>query len=211
MPARNLSEPQRARLRAVRAAIWHFLSLFGFDNRDWSRIALYDACDQFLRAKFDAKTAKVLGVSTAGHFAEFGFENFRSADYPEFDICRDTLPERFDLIVADQVFEHVRYPYRAARHVLEMLAPGGWFLMATPFLYRIHREPIDCSRWSAEGIKYFLGECGFDEDKIITGAWGNRSYVRRHLWWPWGPRRGFFGSLKNQPDFPVVVWAFAQK
>jgi hypothetical protein len=109
------------------------------------------------------------------------------------------------------VFEHVRHPYRTGRNVYEMLAPSGWFPMATPFRLRIHPEPLDCSRWSSEGIKYFLGECGFDESRIISAAWGIRSYVRKHLRNRTWPRRGFLGSLRNEPEFPVAVRAFAQK
>ena|SRR5580704_12792834 len=69
--------------------------------------------------------------------------------------------------------------------------------------------PINCSRWTAEGLGYLLQECGFEEKDIQVGSWGNRSCVKRNLrkW----RKRGFFGSLKNEPDYPVMVWAFAKK
>ena len=38
---------------------------------------------------------------------------------------------------------------------------------------------------------------------------GNRACLKANLMrWP---KRGFTGSLENEPDFPVMVWAFAQK
>jgi hypothetical protein len=33
------------------------------------------------------------------------FKTYRSVHYPDFDICADTLPEQFDLILAEQVWE----------------------------------------------------------------------------------------------------------
>ena len=33
------------------------------------------------------------------------FASYRSAGLPSFDVCRDVLPERFDLVIAEQVWE----------------------------------------------------------------------------------------------------------
>jgi SAM-dependent methyltransferase len=119
------------------------------------------------------------------------------------------LDHQFDLIIANQVFEYVLWPYKAARNVCQMLKPGGYFLMTTPFLIRVHAIPYDCTRWTETGIKYFLSECGFPLEEIKTGTWGNRACVKANFkrW----ARRGWFGSLKNEPNFPVSVWALAKK
>ena len=138
------------------------------------------------------------------------FKSYRSVSYPGFDICRDVLSDQFDLIIAEQVFEHLPYPYRAAKNVLHMLKSGGCFLITTPFLIKIHNSPIDCSRWTETGMRYFLEECGFPPEQIRAGSWGNRRCVIANL-------RRFYGywgalhSLKNEPDFPVVVWALAKR
>jgi SAM-dependent methyltransferase len=138
------------------------------------------------------------------------FKTYRSVHYPEFDICASALSEQFDLIFAEQVFEHLLWPYRAGKHVYEMLRPGGYFLMTTPFLIRIHEVPVDCSRWTETGIRYFLAECGFDLERIKTGSWGNIACVRANFW-RWARYRRWWHSLDNEPNFPVSVWAFAQK
>ncbi len=139
------------------------------------------------------------------------FKTYRAVHYPEFDICASTLSEQFDLIIAEQVFEHLQWPYRAGKHVYQMLRPGGYFLITTPFLIRIHNVPQDCSRWTETGIRYFLAECGFDLERIRTGSWGNRACVRANFsrWARY--RRWLLHSLRDEPDFPVSVWAFAQK
>jgi SAM-dependent methyltransferase len=134
-----------------------------------------------------------------------------SADYPEYDVCDGPLWESaFDLVIAEQVFEHLRWPYRAARNVHQMLRPGGYFLMTTPFLLRVHGSPIDCSRWTELGLRHLLAEGGFDLSRIRTESWGNRECVVANFdrWETYDPREH---SLNNEPDFPVVVWALARK
>ena len=62
--------------------------------------------------------------------------------FPRIDVCKDVLPERFDLVIADQVFEHVHRPWAAARNAYEMLRPGGHFLCIVPFLLKVHGYPM---------------------------------------------------------------------
>ena len=144
---------------------------------------------------------------------ERGFRSYRHVQYPEFDVCEEPLPDRFDFIVAEQVFEHLLWPYRAGRNVLEMLRPGGYFLLSTPFLQKVHGSPSDCSRWTETGMKHFLAECGFPFDSISTGSWGNKTAARANL-----RRRGhpiyspiMHRNLENDPLFTVQVWALARK
>lgn len=108
------------------------------------------------------------------------------------------------------LFKTLAWPYRAARHVFEMLNRGGHFLITTPFLNRVHDMPIDCSRWTETGLKYFLAECGFPMNAVRTGSWGNRACVRANFR-KWVRYRPWFHSLKNEPNFPIVVWALASK
>ena len=92
-----------------------------------------------------------------------------------------------------------------------MLRAGGTFLITTPFLIKFHPVPRDFWRWTEDGLRLLLERGGFARDAIRTHGWGNRACVRAQLARPdeW-PRRGF-GSLRNEPDFPVVVWAFARQ
>ena len=169
---------------------------------------MYDHCFAMLR-ELRPQGLDALEISAGTAWRHLGFRSFTEANYPQFDICRDVLDQRFDLIIADQVFEHLLWPYRAARNVHTMLKPGGCFLVTVPFLIRIHREPEDCTRWTETGLRHFLAECGFPLQTTRTASWGNRACVManfRH----WS-RRGWFGSLRNEPDFPVAVWALARK
>lgn len=185
------------------------LQSFGYETDDWVRVVLYRDAFAFIR-QLGPETLDTLEISGGVQWRrEFTFNTYRATEYPGFDICAETLPERFDLIIADQVFEHLKWPLRAARNVYAMLRPGGHFIIATPFLLRVHASPIDCNRWTETGLSCLLQEAGFSEDHIETKSWGNRTCVRANFkrW----PKAGFLGSLKNEPDFPVMVWAYARK
>lgn len=184
------------------------LSYVKYDYRHWTRPIMYARCTEALQA-LSMEQMDALEISAGQYWRTLNFRSFTEANYPEFDICEAKLDRQFDLIIADQVFEHLLWPYRAAKNVHAMLRPGGYFLVTTPFLIRVHAIPHDCTRWTETGIKYFLAECGFELDQIQTGSWGNRTCVKANFnkW----ARRGWFGSLRNEPDFPVVVWALARK
>jgi SAM-dependent methyltransferase len=139
------------------------------------------------------------------------FRSYSSASFPDYDICESPLVVAgFDIVIAEQVLEHVLWPYRAVKNVYQMLRPGGIFFVTTPFLLRVHLHPVDCCRWTETGMKHLLAEGGFKIVDIETGSWGNRACVRANFssWAPWTP---LLNSLANEPEFPVVVWAFARK
>jgi SAM-dependent methyltransferase len=143
----------------------------------------------------------------------YPFRSLKSADYPDYDICEKPLAlEAFDLVIAEQVFEHLLYPYRAAKNAYAMLRPGGYFLISTPFLQKIHDFPVDCSRWTPLGMKYFLSEAGFPIEAIQSGSWGNRTAVKANLLSASFPYYNpLVHSMKNEEIFPVQVWALASK
>lgn len=55
---------------------------------------------------------------------------------------------------------------------------------------------------------HFLRECGFRAAGITVDAWGNRACVKANFL-SWRKRRPFH-PLKNEPAYPVVVWAFTR-
>ena len=185
-----------------------FLKLIHYDYGHWARTVMYQECFKLIH-EIDSQRLNTLEISAGQNWKQIPFKSYTEANYPDFDICEGTLPDRFDLIIADQVFEHLLWPYRAGKNVYEMLEYEGYFIISTPFLIRVHNVPTDCSRWTESGLKHFLAECGFPIEKIRTGSWGNRACVKGNLnrW----VRRGWFRSLHNEPMFPVTVWAIAQK
>lgn len=175
----------------------------------WARTVMDRATEKWVDA-LDPEGLKALEIAGTKWSCMARFGQYRSVQYPAFDICFQQLDEAFDLVIAEQVFEHVLWPYRAARNVLAMLKPGGHFLITTPFMIRLHKGPEDCTRWTETGIRYFLAECGFAADDIRTGSWGNRACAFANFF-HWVEFDARIHSLANEPDVPVVVWALAKK
>jgi hypothetical protein len=182
--------------------------LLGTAEQQWARVVMDTETARFVSG-LEVHRLDVLEISGT-KWADRGFASYRSVQFPEFDLCAQRTSELYDLIIAEQVFEHVLWPYRAAKNIWHMLNPGGVALLTTPFLLRIHEYPADCSRWTEVGLKYLLAEGGFGLDDITTGAWGNRACVKANFrsWRSWNR---YLHSLENEPDYPVVVWAFATK
>lgn len=185
------------------------LKRLGARDQQWLRVVMDEATYREV-ANLSPERRCVLEISGTQWRDRFTFASYQSVSYPEFDICEQRLDRKFDLIIAEQVFEHLRRPYRAARNVYEMLAPGGVFLITTPFLVRRHDMPDDCTRWTDSGLRYFLSECGFDLDKVRASSWGNRACLRANFF-DWPLYRPIIHSLRNERDFPLCVWAVAVK
>ncbi len=181
----------------------------GFEETIWTRKVADEEVRTLVRSLHPAphSALEISGQVWRG----FGFPEYRSTSFPEFDLAAAPLDERFDLVIAEHVFEHLRRPHRAARNVLAMLRPGGAFLVVTPFLYRVHPCPDDCTRWTETGLAHFLAEAGFPLEAIRTGSWGNRACVRS-TFTPHEHRsyNRWAHTLRNEPEFPIVVWAMAR-
>lgn len=181
----------------------------------WNRIVLNRETRKLVEA-LDYKNMVAFEISGSLWY-HFPFKAYGNFFYPQFDICDKPILVRdgnsakgFDIVIAEQVFEHLKYPYRAVKNIYTMVNPGGYFLMTTPFMIRVHGCPEDYCRWTEDGLRYLLHEGGFPLEDIKTGSWGNRDCVRENLHdWPFYDPDNH--SLENEPDFPISVWALAKK
>ncbi len=143
--------------------------------------------------------------------ARHGWESFTSLNYPEFDLCAPLVERQtFDVVICEQVIEHVLDPVAAVANLRGLCTPGGHVIVSTPFLIRVHELPMfgmhDYWRFTPRGLRTLLERSGLVVDAV--GSWGNRSCVAGNLdRWP-AYRR--WHSLRNEPDLPVQVWAFAR-
>jgi SAM-dependent methyltransferase len=139
------------------------------------------------------------------------WREYTSLMHPEFDICAPvTEPGRFDVVICEQVLEHVEDPFGAAANLRELCAPGGRVIVSTPFLIRLHELPQygmrDYWRFTPRGLRTLLERGGLEVERM--GAWGNRDCVIAELDRWSAPR--WWHSLRNEPELPVQVWAFAR-
>jgi SAM-dependent methyltransferase len=144
-------------------------------------------------------------------WAKRKWAEYKATAFPEYDICSEPLPGAWDVIIAEQVLEHVPDPQRALDNIYTMLRTGGVALITTPFLIKYHAYPHDFYRWTADGMRHTLGRSGFRN--IAINSWGNRECLIADMtddssWTFYVPRRH---TLRDDPRFPLVVWAFAHK
>ena len=191
------------------------MSEMGKSHRFWTREVMDRTTSEWMSA-FDTKNSTALEISGRRWSKLCFWKSYEVVEWPEFDICRDTLSKTFDFVIAEQVWEHLRYPHRAVKNVYSMLKEGGRFLLTTPFLIHIHAVPSDYTRWTEDGLKYMLEEGGFDPKKCRTASWGNINCVVNDLLdnekkLGWRNYDQTTQSLDNNTRFPTCVWALAEK
>jgi len=164
----------------IKSLVESLLPIIGYDKTHITRTVAYREIDSFLDT-LGSETCDALEISAGWKWRARTWNSFTEMNWPEHDICEHHLDRQFDVIIADNVFEHLKYPYRAAQNVRAMLRPGGYFINITPFMIRHHPIPLDCSRWTQDGMRYFLEEAGFDPEKVATGGWGNAAAVRANM------------------------------
>jgi SAM-dependent methyltransferase len=167
--------------------------------------------ERFIRS-LDCSQIDALEISGSASQGRYPFRSYQTVQFSDYDICTGPLaPEKFDLVIAEQVFEHVLRPDLAASSVFQMLRPGGFFVISTPFLLKVHEAPLDLYRWTESGIRQLLETAGFSV--VSTNSWGNRECLTADMapGLEWTYYDSGVHSLRNEPQFPIVVWAFAER
>jgi SAM-dependent methyltransferase len=77
-----------------------------------------------------------------------------------------------DCVVCCEVLEHVRNPEAAVMEMHRVLAPGGVLIASTPFLYPVHADPDDFSRFTPSKIQAMCGPFGEVRVWPMGGFWG---------------------------------------
>jgi SAM-dependent methyltransferase len=178
-------------------------------QEQWQRKPLNDAVDRHIE-RLGPEGLTAAEISGADHAGK-PWKSHTSLNFPEFDLCAPPAGhDQYDVVICEQVIEHVIDPWVAARNLRALCVPGGHVIVSTPFLIKVHELPAygmrDYWRFTPRGLRTLLERGGLEVDEV--GAWGNRSVVLGNLdHWP-AYRR--WHSLRDEPDMPVQVWAFAR-
>ena len=76
--------------------------------------------------------------------------------------------ETYDVVVASNVIEHVRNPFRWMREIVRVVKPGGHVIIVVPNNWIFHEAPIDCWRIYPDGMKQLFDESGLDVEQIVS-------------------------------------------
>lgn len=170
----------------------------------WLRAAMYADLERELKALCPQRL-DVVEVS-GEQWASLPWRSHQTLTFPEFDLCEppDQLSQ-FDIVICDQVLEHVIDPIRAVATLRQLMRPSGHLLVGTPFLVRLHYYGGDYWRFTPDGLKVLLEFGGLRP--LWLRSWGNRSAVIGNLY-KWKAHRPWH-NMRNEPMLPVVIWTMA--
>lgn len=177
----------------------------------WCRVVMNRACDAFV-ATLNTPTLTCIEISGEGsRWGKLQWAAYQNTTYPDYNICSGALPGQWDVVICEQVLEHVPNPEMAVKNIYAMLRDDGVAVVTTPFLIKFHAFPHDYSRWTPAGLSELLTRAGFS--KISVDCWGNRKCMISGMTDDnhWTSYKPLIHSLQNNPRFPVSVWAFAHK
>ena len=174
----------------------------------WQRQVMIDAVDAHIEGlgPTELSAVEISGETHAGR----GWREYTSLSYPEFDLAAPLeRPGRFDVVICEQVIEHVEDPFAAAANLRGLCTPGGHVIVSTPFLIKVHEHwgMRDYWRFTPRGLRTLLERAGLEVDRV--DSWGNRECVVGNLS-RWSSYRRWHPLGRNNPELPVQVWAFAR-
>jgi SAM-dependent methyltransferase len=175
----------------------------------WQRKVMNEAVDEHL-AGLGTERLSAAEISGSNHAGK-PWGSYVSLDYPAFDLCAPLeIETAFDVVICEQVLEHVADPWAAVKNLRSLCNPTGRAVVSTPFMIRVHELPAygmkDYWRFTPSGLQLLLESAGFRD--VQVRSWGNRECIVGNMsrwarFRPWMP-------LHNDPDLPVQVWAYAR-
>jgi len=88
-----------------------------------------------------------------------GYDNYLGVDIEDGPNVDVVLPESgewqleaADVVISGQCLEHVRQPWVWIKQVATLVKPGGTVILVAPWIWQIHRHPVDCWRILPDGM-----------------------------------------------------------
>jgi SAM-dependent methyltransferase len=106
----------------------------------------------------------------------------------------------FDAALCNAVLEHVEDAERAMREIARVVRPGGYIVVAVPFLQPYHPCPGDYRRFTADGLAQLGRDAGLDDVVVLPV----HSLAQTLGWILWEYAREKGGRLRR-----CSAWAFA--
>ncbi len=185
----------------------------------FSRHAMYVKIEKFFEKEkrkgksiFIGESRKLHKVSKIYHMFPDNSDKLIT-HYPEVDV--QDMPykdESFDYVIADQVFEHVRNPWKGVNEIHRILKSGGWAIVCSCLIMHIHMYPDDYWRFTPKGLEVLcenfskIDQCdamgSYRIMKLCEAGWRgklvNNSSIEKD-------------AMENDKKYWTHVWIIAQK
>jgi SAM-dependent methyltransferase len=102
---------------------------------------------------------------------------------PTIDVCAsvERLPfpdEFFDLVVSQELLEHVRDPFRAMQEMRRVVKKGGVIYCQVPFIIGYHPGPTDFWRFTRQGIRELVEKANLECQEVTTAVGAGTGFYR---------------------------------
>ena len=205
---------------AISQAIWKAcVAGLPMGPGNFCRFSMYKSLRAHFAAHASAPNGRILSISHSLHLADLIATkpfDVTEANFPETDILNMPFEDgTFDLVVSDQVFEHIRGgPQEAIDECFRVLKPGGRMVHTTGFSMPYH-GPGDFWRFSPEGLAYL---CRNASEIELAAGWGHpfvpvfsalglaHARVPSASWHPF-----HWAATANRASYAFVVWIVARR
>lgn len=188
----------------------------GIINNDYWRHAMYLDIQRVLPE-----------LALSGTGIEFGGTNrviqqycpnvtFDVREYPQYDILNHDSWSDCDVMVADQILEHVSEPWKVFEHAAKYVRKAA--IITVPFLIGIHPCPDDFWRMTPSAIRHMAENAG-EWANVYIGTWGSTAVNNWHSLY--NDSQSLINNIseqewrceleKNDPAKPFVIWAILSK
>ena len=128
------------------------------------------------------------------------------------NLINSELKGSFDLVICNQVLEHVPDPIKAFKNLELMTKHGGYIWVSIPVINRIHDEPnFYSSGYHPRYLQFLADELHLDI--VHIGAWGSLKYKLFAVSRNWPPLRKLKKGLRSNSDllFPKGIFLDGRK
>ena len=71
------------------------------------------------------------------------------------------LPDSYAAsVICGQCLEHSSNPFLMVNEIFRICAPGGYVLLCAPWMWPMHRYPVDCWRFLPDGMRVLIESAG---------------------------------------------------
>ena len=151
-------------------------------SQQYSRCALYLSHISFIRTHFAARLGSGVRVIEFGGSNGFLADLFDGADYeiapnaPEVDVqdLRGYPTDTFDVVILDEILEHVAKPWIAVEQVRRILKPGGRLIVLDLVQHQFEEaRNLYADRWlgfKENDLHDWIEEAGFSQSEVRVVA-----------------------------------------
>ncbi|MFD2874575.1 class I SAM-dependent methyltransferase [Mucilaginibacter ximonensis] len=155
----NIFHPRYVHLTQLRDATIKKIEELTAGNKELLLVD-FGCGDMPYRSVIEPHVGKYLGVDLE--------MNPKADHHIGFD-SKTTLPDNYcDIILSNQVLEHVDTPSGYLQEALRILKPGGSIILTTHGYWYYHPTPNDYWRWTSAGLRKTVE----DENFIVTSFFG---------------------------------------